>query len=183
MLRILRYNIIMFAHPKKIIAEFPCSFGSVVVDFGAGSGHFIPFLSQKVGQSGKVLAIDIQKELLQSLKKEAVRLSLRNVEVIWSDLERSRGSRLADAVVDGVLIANLFPYISDKQVIPKEAGRILKPGGYALIIERLNNTEFGGNKENIQEVDVQELFSQYGFTIQKKVDAGLYHYGILIRKV
>jgi len=51
--------------------------GMTVVDFGAGSGYYTERLARKVGPTGKVIAVDIQPEMLDLLRARAARLGLK----------------------------------------------------------------------------------------------------------
>ena len=46
------------------------------------------------GQAGVVYAIDIQKNLLETIKSEAVKQHLSNVDIIWADIEGKEGTKL-----------------------------------------------------------------------------------------
>ena len=88
----------MFIKPEEIIKNFEIRNGMVVVDFGSGSGHYVLAAAKKMnnsglpaGQAGVVYAIDIQKNLLETIKSEAVKQHLSNVDIIWADIEGKEG--------------------------------------------------------------------------------------------
>jgi precorrin-6B methylase 2 len=56
--------------------------GEVVADLGAGSGYFTFRISPKVGETGKVLAVEIQEAMLNTLRARAARMKATNVEVV-----------------------------------------------------------------------------------------------------
>ena len=67
-----------------------------VADLGAGSGHYTLAAAKKVGESGRVYAIEVQKDLLTRIKNLAQTEHINNVEVIWGDVENRGGTKLKD---------------------------------------------------------------------------------------
>lgn len=175
----------MFSDPQKNITQAHYKLGSTIVDFGSGSGHYVRLLSAIVGEKGTVIAIDIQKELLAKIKKEATAAKMKNVEVLWGDLEVSNGTKLKSGSVDGVIISNLLFQVKEKEMVAKEAGRILKSGGTVTIIDWSDTSAGIGPKPDqvVSKVKAEELFSKNGFLFEREIDAGSHHYGIILKKV
>jgi tRNA A58 N-methylase Trm61 len=61
----------MFSDPENNIKQFALASGMMVADFGSGSGFYSMAAARAVAPSGKVFAVDIQKDLLQKLKNGA----------------------------------------------------------------------------------------------------------------
>src|SRR5204863_6838199 len=57
-------------HPTKLIKALKLKEGDVVADIGAGSGYHAFRMAPLVGPKGKVLAVDIQKEMLDLIRKK-----------------------------------------------------------------------------------------------------------------
>jgi ubiquinone/menaquinone biosynthesis C-methylase UbiE len=53
--------------PQKILRPY-IEEGMTVLDLGCGPGHFSIALAQMVGKSGRVIAADLQEEMLQKLR-------------------------------------------------------------------------------------------------------------------
>lgn len=174
-----------FSNPEKNVEQFAMRLGSSVADFGSGSGHYALSLVKAVGEKGKVYAIDIQKDLLSRLKNEANQLGFFNVEVIWGDLEKERGSKLADSCIDAVLISNLLFQVTDKGSIAREAHRILRKEGKLMVIDWIES--FGGIGPHPDQVfnkdSAKELFKSSGFIFDHEIMAGEHHYGLIFRKI
>ena len=171
-----------FSDPKTIIKHFQLYEGMTVADFGTGSGAYALALARAVGREGRVYAIDIQKELLARLAREADTLGLRNiVEIIWSNLEEANGTKLADASVDFIVIANLLFQTSAKYTLVCEARRILRAGGQIALIDWSGS--FGGLGPRPEEVlspeEAKRIFLEAGFTFAKDFPAGDHHYGLM----
>ena len=175
----------MFSDPEKNIEQFSLGKGSYVADFGAGSGFYSFSAAEAVGETGKVYSVDVQKDLLQKLKNEAVSSRhLRNIEIIWADFEHLGGTRLREASLDAIVIANVFFQISGKDNCCLEMRRILKKGGRVLLIDWLSS--FGGIGPKSEDVfvpdEARKIFTRHGFIEDREINAGAQHYGIIFRK-
>jgi ubiquinone/menaquinone biosynthesis C-methylase UbiE len=174
----------MFSDPEKNIAQLSLGEGNYVADFGSGSGFYSFAAAQAVGSTGRVYSLDIQKDLLQKVKKEAQIRHLANIEIIWADLEHLGGSKLREASIDAVILANVLFQIENKDNSILEIKRILKKGGRVLIIDWLSS--FGGlgpqAKDVLSKEKAQDLFIKHGFTFDREISAGAQHYGLILRK-
>lgn len=159
--------------------------GMHVADMGAGSGAYTLPLAVAAGDSGKVCAIEVQKDLVAALGAKAREARRGNVEVVWGDIEREGGTKLRAASVDFVLIANVLFQVPDKAGIAREAWRILKNGGRAVVIDWSGS--FGGAGPTFRQVvrpdDARRVFEGERFRYEKPLfDAGAHHYGIVMKK-
>ena len=174
----------MFANPQKNIEQFHVDPGMRVADIGAGSGHYSIQLAKQVGSSGKVFAIDIQKDLLDRIKGQAKELGFLNVETVWGDIEKPNGTSLRDMSVDRVIFSNILFQIEHKDMAVKEIARIIKPKGSILIIDWTDS--FGGLGPHPNQVigpyAVKDLFNANGFSFERDIDAGAHHYGLIFKR-
>ena len=69
-------------HPAKVLDSLDLHPGEVVADLGAGSGYFTFRIAPKVGETGKVLAVEIQEAMLNTLRARAATMKATNVEVV-----------------------------------------------------------------------------------------------------
>ena len=67
--------------PQKTLKEFGLRKGMKVLDVGTGAGFYLPYLSEMVGQEGRVYAIDVEPLAVEYAKKKVESLGLSNVEV------------------------------------------------------------------------------------------------------
>lgn len=174
----------MFSDPTKNIEQFGLKLGQYVADFGSGSGHYVIACAKIVGEAGHVYAIDIQKDLLGKVKNEALKFGLSNIDIVWGDLEKHNGSKLREGSVDAVIISNLMFQLVDKKPIAIEAFRIMKSNGKLLLIDWAES--FGGIGPHRDTVFTHEqavsVFTEAGFIVDKEIDAGAHHYGIVFAK-
>jgi ubiquinone/menaquinone biosynthesis C-methylase UbiE len=174
-----------FSDPKQIIQASGLQAGATVADFGAGSGHYSFAAARAVSGGGRVIALDIQKELLARLKREAQAQGLNNVEIIWGDIEKEGGSGLKDESVDMVLLANILFQVSHRDAVLTEAFRVLKRGGRVLLVDWEDS--FGGigpkPADVLPKLIGEELLRAHRFTIERELkEAGEHHYGLIAQK-
>lgn len=106
--------------------------GAVVADIGAGSGYFVGRLSTKVGNSGRVLAVDIQPEMLQLLTNKLAAQGITNVHPILGTIT---DPKLPPASVDLVLMVDVYHEFSHPYEMMQAISRSLKPGGRVAFVE------------------------------------------------
>lgn len=175
----------MFSNPKNNIIQLGLVEGMSVADFGSGSGHYAIEASRIVGESGRVYAIDIQQALVKKIKNLTVTEHRNNIDVLWGDIEQIGGTKLSDESVDAVIIANDLFQVENKNNVLKEARRILKPKGKAMVVEWADS--FGGigprMEDIIRETEARDMLSENGFEFVQRFDAGEHHYGLIFTKM
>ena len=159
----------MFSDPKKNLTQFDVMPTQSVGDFGSGAGYYTLPLAKMVGDSGRVYAIDIQKDLLSTLKNNAAKEHLFNVDIIWADFEEPQGLRLGDATLDRGVIANVLFQIENKDGFVKDVNRVMRPTGKVLVIDWSDS--FGGlgpdKKSLLAKEKCRKLFEGGGFIFEK----------------
>lgn len=172
-----------FAHPRRNVAALGLQGGMRVADFGAGSGAYTLALAERLEGSGRVYAIDVQRDLLRRVANEAAHRGYKNIEIIWADLEVPRASKLADNSIDLVLISNLLFQVPDKTPILREARRIVKGIGHVAIIDWSDS--FGGmgplKEDVVKKEQALELAEKSGFSLVREFQAGAHHYGLMLK--
>lgn len=170
-----------FSNPARNVEQFGLKPGDHVADLGAGAGHHSFELSKAVDVTGRVYAVDLQKDLLKNLISQARMARRANIVPIVADIEKGTG--LKDASMDAVLIANVLFQVDDMFAFLKEALRILKPDGTSLIIDWEKPLPGTGNHRHIVAKDhLRETAEEVGFVFSSTIDAGKYHYGIIFKK-
>src|SRR4051812_35695798 len=124
----------MFTDPEKNVMEFGFIPGQKVADLGSGAGHYANALSQTLGPTGRVYAIDLNADLLARLKNNAIKEGRGNIEIIWGDIEKPHGAKLKDSAVDGAVLSNILFQLDDKKGAIEEAKRVVKPGGRIAVV-------------------------------------------------
>lgn len=175
----------MFSNPKTIVNHLGITPGMTIADVGSGSGEYSLALARAVGYSGKVYAIDIQKELLTKLKNQAQTEGINNIEIIWGDLEKENGTALADKTVDLCVLANVMFQVEDTEALIKETVRLVKDKGRVVAIDWTDS--FGGlgpRPESVMSVkEVEEIFNKFEFKKKENINAGDHHFGLIFERV
>lgn len=173
-----------FTVPENNLKQMGLTEGMQVADLGAGSGHYSFAAARMVGNSGRVHAVEVQKELLKRLNDQAELEGLHNIDITWGDIEEIDGTRLRDNSMDAVFISNTLFQVEDKEGTLKEAYRILKPAGRILIIDWKDAYgSMGPDPASIiTESKARELAQSAGFHVDGSIDAGTHHYGVLLKK-
>ncbi|CAG0991321.1 Arsenite methyltransferase [Burkholderiales bacterium] len=100
--------------------------GETVLDLGSGGGIDVLLSARRVGPAGKAYGLDMTDEMLALAEENRRRSGLANVEFLKGEIEHIP---LPDNSVD-VIISNCVINLSgDKDLVLKEAFRVLKPGG------------------------------------------------------
>ncbi len=167
-----------FSQPEMHIESLGLNPGNIVVDFGAGTGAYAKLAAQEVTSRGIVYAVDIHKDLLTRLKKDALEEGIHNIEIVWGDIEVKNGVQLQDHIADAVILSNTLFMISNKETLMQEIKRILKSGGKVLVVEWTDSHDgIGPHKDHVvQESDAHTLFAENNFTISHISDQNPYHY-------
>ncbi|MBW1837168.1 MAG: arsenite methyltransferase [Deltaproteobacteria bacterium] len=100
--------------------------GETLVDLGSGGGFDCFLAAKKVGETGKVIGVDMTPDMISKANENVLKTEFKNVEFRLGEIEHLP---VADAVAD-IIISNCVINLSpDKLSVYKEAFRVLKPGG------------------------------------------------------
>lgn len=117
--------------PRKAIEMMELKPTDVVADIGAGSGYFSFRMASKVPQ-GKVLAVDIQKEMTDAVDKTAKEKNVTNVETILSTVT---DPKLPEGKVDVALMVDAYHEFDHPREMMDGIAKGLKPGGRVILVE------------------------------------------------
>jgi ubiquinone/menaquinone biosynthesis C-methylase UbiE len=118
-------------NPQKILGGY-IKPGQTVLDLGCGPGTFSLAIAKMVGESGKVIAVDVQEEMLQLVRKKAARQGLESR--IVTRKSGPGGIGLSEKV-DFALAFYMVHEVPNAEAFLKEVASLLKPKGKLLVVE------------------------------------------------
>lgn len=174
----------MINDAQDILKNFAIPQGSIVADLGVGIGHIALGLAEKVGETGKVFAVDIQKPMLERLAKEAGEKGYKNIEIIWGDIEVVGGTKVRANFIDAAVLANVLFQIDAKAGLVHEISRIMKVGGKLLVVDW--SESFGGlgpkPEAVVDATTARRIFETGPFEWKGDMPAGDHHYAMVFEK-
>jgi SAM-dependent methyltransferase len=102
-----------------------------VADLGAGTGYFSFPIAQQVG-TGKVLAVDIEPEMLRLVEQRKLVDGVHNIDTV---LANERSPNIPNASVDVVLLVDAYHEFSYPREVMAGVVKGLKPGGRVVLVE------------------------------------------------
>ncbi len=126
--------------PEEVAALLEIEPGMTVVDLGAGTGYFLSHLSAAAGEGGRVLALDVEPDMVRFMGERAQREGLANVEprrIPFDDPELEPGS------VDRILIVNTWHHIEERAAYSEKLLAALKPGGRVYVVDFTKDSPSG----------------------------------------
>ncbi len=118
--------------PAKLLKALAIKPGMVVADVGAGSGFHTFRMAPLVGDKGKVLAVDIQKEMIALVEKRAKEQKVANVETV---LSTETDPKLPAGTVDLIILVDVYHEFSHPYEMTEKMVAALKPGGRIAFVE------------------------------------------------
>ena len=117
--------------PSLVMENLELDPDDVVADIGAGSGYFT-FLMAPLVRDGKVLAVDIQPEMLKFIEGKKKLEKAPNVETILGTIE---DVNLPDDSVDLVILVDAYHEFSHPREMAESIVEGLQPGGRLVFLE------------------------------------------------
>jgi len=162
-----------------ILENLDICLGQTIFDAGCGNGYMAKKFSKLVGNTGKIYALDTDKELITILKKE---IEKTNIEALVGDI--TKPSELKDCSIDLVYLSTVFHIFSDIQIVSfgKEIKRILKQKAHLAIVNmKKEDTLFGPPVE--MRSSPEELKQKLPFAPKKFIEVGEHFYMQLFEKI
>ncbi len=142
---------------EGIIDRMSPSEGDICADLGCGIGYVTIPLSMRVRT---MIALDVQREMLNVLQGRLEELSSSNVHVVQGDMS---SIPLKDKCLDRVILVNVVHEVEDKVEFSREMSRILRRKGVASVVDfHKKETSFGPPlEERLDEKEMISLFSSF----------------------
>jgi len=164
---------------RKLFDELHVAPGSVFVDLGCGRGEYASQAAARVGEEGRVYAIDLWEEGLVVLQTEAEFLGLHQMNVLVADI--CARVPLEDQSADVCFLAAVLHDLVREgcaEGVLKEARRIIKPEGTLAVVEFNKFDGHPGPSINVKlsPEQLEALVTPHGFAKKLHVEVGPYTY-------
>jgi ubiquinone/menaquinone biosynthesis C-methylase UbiE len=117
--------------PQKMVAALKLRSTDVVADIGAGTGYISQLIARQVPK-GKVLAVDVQPEMVELLKQRIKKSQIANIQ---PQLGTEKSPELPPASIDLAIMVDAYHEFSYPQEMMTGIVAALKPGGRVVLAE------------------------------------------------
>lgn len=117
---------------QKMLENLGVQPGMTICDMGCGNGFYSLKLAEMVGKGGKILAVDIQPEMLRLLKARAEEQGIENIELVLGDID---DPKLPEGKVDLILCVDVYHEFSHPVEMLAGMRKSLKPDGKIVLLE------------------------------------------------
>jgi ubiquinone/menaquinone biosynthesis C-methylase UbiE len=118
--------------PDLLISELDLKPGMAVADIGAGTGYHSSRMAQLVGKTGKVFAVDIQREMLTLLDK---RMKAQGIFNVMPVLGSEKDPKLTPASIDLIIMVDVYHELEYPAEMLRAMVAALKPKGRIAFVE------------------------------------------------
>ena len=160
-------------NPDTILKDLGA--GMVFMDIGCGDGFFTVLAAKKVGETGKVYAVDIDASAVEKLKQKAKAAGLKNVT---AKVGAAEDTVFCKKCADFVFYSMDLHDFNDPEKVLKNAKEMVKPTGRLIDLDwKKIEMPFGPPVAiRFSEEKIAGLMESAGFTVAEVKDAGPYHY-------
>lgn len=172
--------------PYIVFEKIALAPGMRVADLGCGrTGHFVFPASRVVGDGGVVYAVEIVKNILESIKSRVRSEGYHNVSPIWSDIERVGGTPIPPAALDGCFMVNVLFLLKDRVAAFREAARLTTTSGFVVAVDwRKNLGLIGPTADHLVLPEAAiAAGTEAGLSVADSFPLGDYHYCVIFKKI
>ncbi|NQY42246.1 MAG: class I SAM-dependent methyltransferase [Legionellales bacterium] len=154
---------------KIIVSELEIQRGMTILDLGCGPGRVTLPLSKEVGAEGKVVALDVQLEMLKKIQKKLLVRDLSSNVIMLN--AKIGDSLFKNCIFDRILLVNVLGEVVDKNTVLNKIFTTLKTDGILSITEIIFDPHFQNQKKVLRFVEDTEfkvlkiLGNSIGYTI------------------
>ena len=155
--------------PEELLDLLGIKEGDVVADVGAGVGFFSLRAAERVGRTGKVLAVDVQPEMIDGLRMMIERFGHENIVPILGTVD---DPKLPADSVDHVLMIIAYHEFSHPVAMMRHVRRAMKPDGQMLVVEYKAETPESrvAPLHKMREAEIMKEMRALGFRRDRVID-------------
>ena len=120
------------ASPERVIDSLGVSEGDIVADIGSGGGYYSLAFGRRVGETGRVYAIDTEEQNLAYVKQQAEEQAIHSIATVLSGGDEIQ---LPQASIDLIFTRNIVHHLSEPVAYFAALKRFLKPDGRVAVID------------------------------------------------
>lgn len=153
--------------PRRLIAILEPRPGERILEVGPGTGiHAIP-VAAALRPGGTLEAIDVQQEMVETLKQRAARQGAENIVAVQGD---AQALPYADHTFDAAYMITTLGEIPDQGRALRELRRVLKPEGRLVIAEVIIDPDY------VTPSTVETTLRNEGFVLDRRIGTGLSYF-------
>jgi ubiquinone/menaquinone biosynthesis C-methylase UbiE len=160
-------------NPERILGPYVKS-DWIVLDVGPGKGYFTIPLAKLVGNSGKVIAADLQKKMLEGIYRRALKDRVEDRIILHQCTSDKIG---ISEVIDFCLAFWMVHEVLDRSRFLGEISSRLKPGGLLLLVEpklhvskeKFNDTIRIAKSSGLSNIEQPRIFFSYATLLKKEL--------------
>ena len=154
---------------SELLREMRIQAGMTICDLGAGNGYHALLMAKEVGPQGKILAIDIQPEMLTYLNARAEEAGIDNIETI---LGLTDDPKIPPGSCDRLLMVDVYHEISAPEVMLRHIHNSLAEEGLVVLVE-YREEDASVPIRPLHKMSKQQILKEYlpmGFKLEREYD-------------
>ena len=159
-----------YQQPAKVIEALNIAHGMVVADVGAGSGYFTRRLARAVGDTGQVIAVDVEQKMLDYNQQELEKLGIADRARFI--LAKPNDPSLTENSVDLAFLCNAYHHVGHHVEYFTTIKSALTPNGRVVIVDFYHDErsgKLGFSKHHlVPREQVIKNMEQAGYSLSKE---------------
>lgn len=182
----------LWPDPEGVLRRLGIDFGVSILDLCCGDGHFTAPMAHIVGGIGRVMALDLDPEMIEQAKARLATAGVPPSAVRWLECDATGLADKLPRQPEYVFIANTFHGVPDKQQLARDVFNAMKPGGQFTIVNwhhrsKDDTTVLGlprgpETKLRMSPDAVMDEVLPVGFRLHGIVELPPYHYAVVFDK-
>lgn len=166
--------------PDEVIKTLAIGPNMTVVDLGAGTGYFLPYLSKALAGTGQVIGADVETSMVQYMDKRIKESKLSNAK---SQHVPPNDPKLKENTVDRVLVVDTWHHIQNRESYVAKLHKGLKKGAFVAIVDFNQKSPIGPPKQHrLTAEQVKEDFPPSFWQVKEVTTALPYQFVVIATK-